>query len=138
MKKKIVKIKGVTSGDAKEQLGTKVAKKAVLEALEKSMGVVTQALRVAGVGRTTFYQWMKHDKDFKEKVNAMPEIALDFAESRLFNAIQNGNIAGIIFYLKTKGKARGYIEKQEIEQTGDFNRPILIMSIDDKDESDSD
>ncbi len=41
--------------------------------------------------------------------------ALDFMESRLLKAIDKGNVTAIIFYLKTKGKDRGYIEPQEID-----------------------
>ena len=34
-------------------------KKAILEALEKSLGVVTTACKKVGIGRTTFYEWMR-------------------------------------------------------------------------------
>jgi hypothetical protein len=35
------------------------------------------------------------------------------AESQLRSAIRSKNIAAIIFYLKTKGKGRDYIERTE-------------------------
>ena len=35
---------------------------------------------------------------------------LDLAETKLVQAIRDGNMTAIIFYLKTKGAARGYIE----------------------------
>jgi hypothetical protein len=41
-------------------------------------------------------------------------VALDTAESALFNQIKEGNVTSIIFYLKTKGRRRGYVERQEI------------------------
>ncbi len=40
---------------------------------------------------------------------------LDFAESNLKKLEKEGNPAATIFFLKTKGKKRGYIERQEIE-----------------------
>ena len=89
-------------------------KKALIEALEKSLGVVTTACKSLGVGRTTFYGWLKEDEEFAEKVNDIQNIALDFVESKLFENIRDGKTSEMIFYLKTKGKKRGYIERQEI------------------------
>jgi len=97
---------------------TEQHKKAVIEALESSLGVVTSACKKAGVGRTTFYQWLKDDEDFAKQVADIENVALDFAESQLHKQIQDGSAAATIFYLKTKGKKRGYIERQEISHEG--------------------
>ena len=40
---------------------------------------------------------------------------MDFTESALRKLIKKGNVIATIFKLKTKGKDRGYIEKQEVE-----------------------
>ena len=93
---------------------TEQHKKAVLEALEKSLGVVTTACKLVGIGRTQFYQWLKDDEDFARKVKDVENIALDFVESKLFENIRDGKTSETIFYLKTKGKNRGYVERQEI------------------------
>jgi len=55
-------------------------------------------------------------------------IALDFAESQLHKQIKEGNSTSTIFYLKTKGKKRGYIERQEHDHTtqGDKIQPTII------------
>jgi hypothetical protein len=92
---------------------TEQHKKAIIEALEQSLGVVTTACKKVGVGRTTFYQWLKDDDDFKKQVDDINNIALDFAESQLHKQISDGNTSATIFYLKTKGKNRGYIERTE-------------------------
>jgi len=89
-------------------------KKAIIEALEKSLGVVTTACKIVGIGRTTFYQWLKDDEEFAKQVKDIDNIALDFVESKLFENIKNGKTSETIFYLKTKGKNRGYVERQEI------------------------
>jgi hypothetical protein len=47
-------------------------------------------------------------------VEELSEVAIDFAESHLHKLIKDGNPAATIFFLKTKGKGRGYIERQEI------------------------
>lgn len=93
-------------------------KKKLLEALEKSLGVVTAACAAARVGRTSFYNYYNDDALFKAAVDDIQNVSLDFAESQLFKQIQNGNVAATIFYLKTKGKKRGYIERTEIQQDG--------------------
>lgn len=89
-------------------------KKALLEALEKSLGVVTSACKVAGIARTTFYQYLKEDPEFAQQVKDIENITLDFAESQLHKQIKEGNTTATIFFLKTKGKKRGYVERQEI------------------------
>tara|TARA_S200002703_G_scaffold124180_1_gene110240 strand:+ start:141 stop:497 length:357 start_codon:yes stop_codon:yes gene_type:complete len=99
-------------------------KRGLLEALEKSLGVVTTAVKQAGVSRSTFYEWLREDSDFKKKVDDIQNIALDFAESQLHKQIKDGNTAATIFYLKTKGKGRGYVERQEV--TGADGYPTNI------------
>ena len=93
-------------------------KKAMIEALEKSLGVVTTAAKQVGIDRSTHYEWLKTDPDYKERVESISDIALDFAESQLHKQIQNGEVTSTIFYLKTKGKKRGYVERTEVEQSG--------------------
>jgi len=94
---------------------TDTLKKAMLEALEKSLGIVTTACKTVGISRQTFYQWLKDDEAFASDVNDIENIALDFAESQLLKQIRDGNPTSTIFYLKTKGKKRGFVEKQEVE-----------------------
>lgn len=85
-----------------------------LIALEQSLGVVTTAARKADVSRTIVYQWMKEDEEFAKQVKSIEDLALDFVESQLFKQIRDDNVAATIFYLKTKGKNRGYSERTEI------------------------
>lgn len=92
-------------------------KKALLEALEKSLGVVTTACKSVGISRVMFYEYLKQDAEFKAAVDDVENIALDFAESQLHKQIQQGNPTSTIFYLKTKGKGRGYVERSEQEIT---------------------
>ena len=90
-------------------------KEQMLEALEKSLGIVSTACKMVDVGRTTHYQWLKDDPEYKKAVDALQEGVLDFAESHLYKLVKEGNPAATIFLLKTRGKTRGYIERQEIE-----------------------
>jgi len=92
-------------------------KVAMLEALEKSLGIVSTAAKAANVDRQSHYNWMKDDPAYKSAVESIQESVIDFAESHLYKLVKEGNPAATIFYLKTKGKKRGYIERQEIEVT---------------------
>lgn len=93
-----------------------ILKAALLKALEKSLGIVTSACKSAGCARNTFYEYCKDDAEFKEKVEDISNLTLDFAESQLHEQIKDGNTTATIFFLKTKGKKRGYVERQEIQQ----------------------
>tara|TARA_Y100000593_G_scaffold12383_1_gene22703 strand:- start:5495 stop:5848 length:354 start_codon:yes stop_codon:yes gene_type:complete len=102
-----------------------IKKEAVLQALEKSLGIVTTAVKSVGIARSTFYKWINEDEDFAKKVKDIENITLDFAESQLHKQIQDGNTSATIFYLKTKGKKRGYVEKSELDLTSG-EEPVKI------------
>ena len=105
---------------------TDTIKKAMIEALEKTLGIVTNACKMAGISRETHYRWLKEDDKYKEAVDGISDIALDFAESQLHLQIMNGEVSSTIFYLKTKGKRRGYIERQEVAHEGDVVKQITV------------
>jgi len=109
---------------------TEQHKKAMLDALEKSLGVVTAACKAVGIGRTTHYLWMQDDAEYKKAVEELGDVAIDFAESQLHKQIKDGNSTATIFFLKTKGKKRGYVERQEIEATGGKMFQIEILGED--------
>ena len=85
-----------------------------LKSLELKNGNISQACKAINISRQTFYAWSE-DEDFKIKAENVKESLLDLAESKLMENINNNENIAIIFYLKTKGKQRGYIEKQEVE-----------------------
>ena len=94
---------------------TATLKKTMLIALEKSMGIVNVAIEEAGLNRCTHYRWLANDPAYKASVEEMENSALDFAESKLHALIKAENVTAIIFFLKTKGKKRGYVERTEVD-----------------------
>ena len=90
----------------------------MIEALRVSLGIVSEAADVCGICRQQHYQWMKDDPVYKEQVDAIGDMAIDFAETALKKKISDGDTTAIIFYLKTKGKRRGFVERSEIDQVG--------------------
>jgi hypothetical protein len=113
---------------------TDTKKKAVIQAMEKSMGIVTHACKMAEISRETFYKWMREDDQFQELVTQATEQAKDFVESKLYEQISKGNVPSIIFYMKTKCKDRGYIERTEHQIQQFIEQPIFPdVSEDDSD-----
>ena len=104
-----------TMANAQNAQKTDKKKKDFIESLRNNLGHISNACEAAKIGRRTYYLWIDKDKDFKEDVEHVKESLLDLAETKLLQNIENNENTAIIFYLKTKGKKRGYIEKQELE-----------------------
>jgi hypothetical protein len=101
----------------------KAQKKLLLEFLEKSLGNISGACKSMGIGRDTYYLYMK-DPEFKTKADSINNIAVDFVENALMKKINEGDTASIIFFLKCKAKDRGYCEKVNIEHSGSLDTNI--------------
>ena len=88
-------------------------KEKFLEALAHGYGIIATACEAIGIGRSTYYRWYNADQEFRERVDEVTETQVDFVESKLMQAINAGDTTATIFYLKTKGKKRGYNEKAQ-------------------------
>lgn len=90
-------------------------KKALIEQLRKTP-IIEVACKKTGIGRATFYRWKKDDPDFASDaefaIQEGSQLVNDMAESQLINAIKNGNLTGIIFWLKNHHKQ--YSPKLEV------------------------
>ena len=76
---------------------------------------------MANINSTTHYEWLKTDPEYKDTVEAVEDLILDFAETNLHQQIEEGNTTATIFLLKTRGRKRGYIERQNIKMEADIN-----------------
>ena len=99
-------------------LSTSKKKELFLVVFEKKQTNISAACKAVPIDRKTFYAWMKSDEDFKGKIVAIEEGLIDWAESELRKSMKAGQYVPTIFFLKTKGKKRGYIEKTEHEHSG--------------------
>lgn len=82
----------------------------------RSFGNISVAAKSFGVERQTMYNWIKKD-ELELSLEEGRETLLDMAENKLAKNIGDGDTTSLIFFLKTQGKKRGYIEKQEIDHT---------------------
>mgnify|MGYP003339624926 CR=1 FL=1 len=129
--KKTIPAKNSVRDYKKEQLRTSQHKKIILKSLEKTYGIVTEALRISGlkISRRTIYEWLKNDPEFAQARQDAEEKALDLAEKKLIKRMQNEDMTALIFYLKCKGKSRGYIDRQEIKVDSKFEITQRITKV---------
>jgi hypothetical protein len=109
-------------------------KRKLIEALEKSLGIVTPACKEVGVSRETFYRYYREDEDFKKVVDDINEITLDFAENQLLSKIKEGSERSILFYMKYRGRKRGYTDSLDITSDGKSITEIRLIEIKKSDE----
>ena len=86
---------------------------------------VAECCRRIKIGRRTFYNWKKKDDEFAQSCEDIEEGLIDNAESKLQELINDKNQAAIFFFLKTKGKKRGYDETHQIEINKPYNKAFL-------------
>lgn len=98
----------------------------VITALEQSAGIISAAAIKLGVSRVTVQNYINDDAVIAACLKNIRESNLDLAETKLLTNLRDGNMTAIIFYLKTQGKERGYIEGREV--TGPHGLPIQTMA----------
>lgn len=118
-----------------EQNRTKVAKERMLKALEKSLGIVSTALKMTDLSRTNYYKWLSEDEEFKKKVQEIEAIEKDFIRSKYYECIKDKVPSVVIHAAKTQ---LGLNERQMIDistQGEKINKiEIEIVKPKDKDE----
>jgi hypothetical protein len=108
----------------------KEEKERMLEALRNTYGIVSDAVKIAGISRGTHYYWLHSDEEYRKAVQDVKEIAKDFVESKLFECIQEKDITGIIFYLKTQAKDRGYADRDVVDSINIGEIKVQVLYVD--------
>lgn len=84
--------------------------------LALNAGNIAETCKKLKIARTTYAKHYNEDKDFRLACDTVQEELLDLVESKALELINEKNTQMIIFYLKTKGKHRGYIERTEVDE----------------------
>lgn len=92
----------------------KLSNESIAGALQKAGGVVADAAKLLGVARRTLHKRLAVSAALRGIRDEAREETLDLAESKLLAKIREGNLIACIFYLKTQGRSRGYVERSEI------------------------
>lgn len=98
--------------------------KQIEHALRGTAGNVTAAANALGITRQGLQARLKKNAALREIVTEEREALCDLAESALRLNVAKGDVASVIFALKTLGKSRGYIERQEVSSAD--NKPIAV------------
>lgn len=98
--------------------------KQVADALVKSGGRVMEAAKLLKCNFKTIYKYIDKDKRLQILKEDLEEFHLDAAESSLMSQIKKGNLTAIIFFLKCKGKRRGWIEDER--SVTHIDKPVIF------------
>lgn len=108
----------------------KVTDEQLIDAIKKNAGIVSGIITTlkkeygAEITRSAIYQRKDNNPRIAAAFTEAEETVLDVAEGKLLTAINKGEMKPIMFYLRTKGKRRGYAERQEI--TGADGKPVAV------------
>ena len=114
-----------TQEKKEEQERTTKAKETFLSLFYKNFCNIYETCKSVNICRSTYYDWMEKDEEFKKSVSELQEGLIDMSESQLLKLIESKHPTAIIFHLKTKGKERGYVETIAIG--GDEKRPVRLI-----------
>lgn len=76
------------------------------------------AAKALGCERSTIYDRMKINPDIQKAREEAEEYRLDLYEAAIDKAALGGDVGAMKYVLSTRGRKRGYNEKQEIEVSG--------------------
>lgn len=100
-------------------------------ALTASGGLISDAARILGIDRSTLDARVKRSERLTAHQKQVYEDFIDFCESKLMQAVKKGNLGAVCFVLRTKGRHRGYVERQELESTAAEPVRVYIPKKDD-------
>lgn len=99
----------------------------IIEALEKTRGMVYVAARVLKCDPITIKRRIEASSKVAQVIHDQSELFVDTAELKLIEAVNAGEQWAVQFSLKTKGRHRGYVERQEV--TGADGGAIQLTAV---------
>jgi hypothetical protein len=85
----------------------------MIEAIAAAKGLVSPAARILRCSPTTVKRYIAQHPTVAQAVKDERDQVLDVAELALYKKIQDGEGWAVCFALKTIGKDRGYVERNE-------------------------
>lgn len=85
----------------------------------ETKGNIAHIARKLGVSRGTIWTRCQESPSLMQALTDAREAMLDNAESMLYKKVLEGSTVELLFFLKTQGRSRGYIERVEQAQVGE-------------------
>ena len=85
-----------------------------IEAIKGSGGIISTIAKRVGCEWHTAKKYIEQYSTVKQAYINETEAVTDMAEIALINSIKNSDAWAVKYYLSTKGKDRGYVERQEL------------------------
>ena len=99
----------------------------VIAAIKGSGGIKATIANRLGVSRWTVDNYLARWKKVNDAYEEERESITDLAETKLIKEINDGNFPAIKFYLSTKGRDRGYVERQEQHIEANISGGLVIL-----------
>jgi len=97
----------------------------VIDACPETGGIMALVAKKLGCDRSTVLRYAKRYPTVRRALDAADEEATDLAENKLMVLINKEHWPAIRYRLATKGKNRGYVERQEHGGTGEKGEFII-------------
>lgn len=96
----------------------------VADALRRARGNVSLAAHALGMTRESLSARIARSRFLQRVRDDARETVLDAAEAKLEELALRGEVAPLIFLLKTRGRSRGYVER--VEHVGAEGGPVRV------------
>ena len=105
----------IKNGNGKNGNGEKRTRNAerIIAVVPECRGLLSLIAKRTGLGYRTVCRYAAEFPSVAAAMQEARESMIDLAEAKLYQKLQDGDTTMIIFFLKTQGRSRGYVERQE-------------------------
>ena len=103
-----------------------------IKAIPGSGGIITKIAERVGCTWHTARRYIEKHPTVLQAYTDEKEKVIDLAETTVMKAMSEGDVGTARWYLATKGRDRGYVERRQHEHSGPEGGPIVIVNWDDE------
>ena len=109
----------------------KTSPKQLIQSIKKHRGVISAVSKELGISCQAIYKRCEKNKNITAAIDEAREDLdvnlLDIAERKILAAVEDGAPWAVRYVLNTKGRARGWGEKTEIEHSGSVVQQMVMV-----------